>query len=598
MSDAKQQVLAATDIVQLISKTVALKRVGRKYLGLCPFHQEKSASFNVNPERQSYYCFGCKRHGNAIDFVIERDRIEFLDAMRMLAEEARIELPRFTGDREKAGQRMQLIDAQTAAAKVFRRLLLLDSRGKAAREYLRKRGFTDATLDEFRVGYAADAWDALRDSPEMKPFDPHLLAEAGLLKVRENGGGHYDTFRDRVMFPIRDESGKTIAFGGRILPGSENPAKYLNSPETPLFSKSRTAYGLDLARQRIVESRTVVICEGYTDVLMAHQYDVKNVVSVLGTALTEQHVALLKRFADRIVLLFDADAAGAGAADRSLELFLTQPIEIAIATLPEGTDPDEVLLADGKPGFEGVIARATPALEYLWERLHRQYVTSANDLTGQSKTIDEFLARLASVNVETTDKMRLNAAIVRASKLTQIPPEELLNRIRALRAPKQAARGPSRFGGRPQNVPLTAREKAERDLIGAILAEPSHWQDVQKRVKYVDFATPAHRRLAEAMWDCYRNEGAVPLEEFLGEFAGTLPADLRSLAAEAAHEALDRGDPALLIAGCLKYLNEERARDAQRQDVAAASTSSDDDEITALLRRVQEQAKKPDLRRG
>ena len=193
MSDAKQLVLAATDIVQLISRTVQLRRVGRKYLGLCPFHQEKTPSFNVNPERQSFYCFGCKKYGNAIDFVIERDKIEFLDALRLLAQEANIELPRFGGDREKAGQRAQLLDAQTAAAKVFRRLLLLDSRGKPAREYLRKRGFTDATLDEFRVGYAADAWDVLRDAPEMKDFDPFMLAEAGLLKTREivegRGGG-------------------------------------------------------------------------------------------------------------------------------------------------------------------------------------------------------------------------------------------------------------------------------------------------------------------------------------------------------------------------------------------------------------------------
>ena len=266
------------------------------------------------------------------------------------------------------------------------------------------------------------------------------------------------------MFPIRDESGKNIAFGGRVLPGGDSPAKYLNSPETPLFSKSRTAYGLDLARQRIVETRTAVVVEGYTDVLMAHQYDVKNVVSVLGTALTEQHVGLLKRFADRIVLLFDADAAGAGAADRSLELFLTQPVEIAVATLPPEKDPDEVLLEGGKAAFEGIIANATPALEYLWDRLQKQYMTSANDLTGQSKTIDEFLARIATVNPETTDKMRLNAAIVRASKLTQIPTEELLTRIRGLRSParklvKQGMHAASSPVNRP---PLRSRKNRAR----------------------------------------------------------------------------------------------------------------------------------------
>ena len=600
VSDAKAQVLAATDIVQLISRTVGLKRRGKDYVGLCPFHQEKSPSFHVSIDRQFFYCYGCKKGGNAIDFVIERDRVEFLDALKILADEARIELPTFGGSKEKTGERLQLLDAQSAAMKLFRRLLLLDSRGKPAREYLRHRGFTDATLDGFNVGFAADAWDVLRDSPEMKPFPADLLQQAGLLKSRETGGGHYDTFRDRVMFPIRDETNKVIAFGGRVLPGSDNPAKYLNSPETPLFSKSRCAYGIDQARQRIVETRTAVVVEGYTDVMMAHQYDVKNVVSVLGTALTEQHVNLLRRFADRIVLLFDADTAGQGAAERSLELFLTQPIEIAIATLPEGQDPDEVLLAQGKPGFEAILARAAPALDFLWDQLFRQYATSKDDLTGQGKAIDAFLARLASVNVETTDRMRLNAAMVRASKMTGISTEEMTVRIRALRQPKAVARAdaPRRgFVKIASDRPISARERAERDLLGALLNQPDHWNAVQQTVKFEEIATPPLRRLAEAIWDCHRHEGALPLNEFLDVLGDS---ELKSSAVEASHEATSRGEPLALIRSSLAFLVEERQRDDDRQTRAkyAAQAPLSDAEDADLLRRLQEQAKRSDLKRS
>lgn len=599
MTDAKTQVLAATDIVQLIGRTVGLKRRGKDYVGLCPFHQEKSPSFAVNPEKQFFYCYGCKKGGNAIDFVIERDRVEFRDALKILADEARIELPSF-GSREKHGERLQLLDAQTAAMKVFRRLFLLDSRGKPAREYMRKRGFTDATLDAFNVGFAADAWDVLRDAPEMKSFAPQMLASAGLLKVREQGGGFYDTFRDRVMFPIRDETNKVIAFGGRILPGSDNPAKYLNSPETPLFSKSRCAYGIDQARQRIVETRTAVIVEGYTDVLMAHQYDVKNVVSVLGTALTEQHVAMLRRFADRIVLLFDADTAGAGAADRSLELFLTQPIEIAIATLPEGKDPDEVLIEQGKPGFEAIIARATPALEYLWERLFAQYASNKDDLTGQAKTIDAFLQRLASVNPETTDRMRLSAAMVRASKLTGVPTDDLVARIRSIRQASRQQRQPHA----PQPTmrvarqrPLTARERAERALLGAILNEPAQWEVVQARLGPADLATLDLRQLAERLWDAYRNEGALPLNEVLDWMDDAL----KPVALETAQEsAANKMKPADLAAAAIKFIFEERERaQAQKKQTEMATPTAirSDEEEADLLRQIQEHAKRPDLKR-
>jgi DNA primase len=557
--DGKSRVLAAVDIVQLVSRTVALKKRGKNFLGLCPFHQEKTPSFNVLPDRQIFYCFGCKKTGNAIDFVMERDRLEFFDALKQLADELRIELPRGSGNKEQAGERQRLLDAQSAGVGFFRRIFTADSRGQTARQYMEGRGFDAQTLDAFKVGYAPNAWDSVSSSPEFKSFEPNLLQLAGLLKVRESGDGSYDTFRDRVMFPIRDETGKTIAFGGRVLPGSDNPAKYLNSPETPIFSKSKCAFGLDMARQRIVETRTAVIVEGYTDVMMAHQYDVKNVVSILGTAMTESHVGLLRRFADKIVLLFDADTAGEGAAERSLELFLTQPVEIGIATLPAGKDPDEVLLNSGKPGMEQIIADAVPALDFLWKKLRRELMASENDLTGRQRAIDAFLAMMAKAQGH-SDRLRWNAALVRVGHLTEIRTEELTRRIRTVHTAKPApgTRAPTSKRAVKAAI-LGARERAERTLLGALLCEPSHWNDVQKSIHSESFTEPALRALAIVLWDHYRNEGVIPLNEFLDLLAG----DLKSLALELAADAPKSDFLSHRIAESVEYIRSERQRDEE-----------------------------------
>jgi DNA primase len=332
--DAKSAVLQAVDIVELIGKSVALKRRGKDFVGLCPFHSEKTPSFNVIPSKQTFYCFGCKAGGDAITFVMKRDRVEFIDALKLLAESAGIELPRFGGSKQNASEKLSLLAMQSAAGAFFAKVLGDPAQGKAAREYLAQRKIDAESIQRFNIGLAPDGWDGLIRGPVGKQYSPQQLATGGLVKARDGGSGFYDTFRNRLMFPIRDPEGRTIAFGGRVLPGSTDPAKYLNSPETPLFSKSRCIFGLDLAKQKIVETRTAVIVEGYTDVIIAHQCGATNVVSVLGTALTPQHAGILKRFADRIVLLFDADTAGEAAVEKAVGLLLMQPIEILIATMP------------------------------------------------------------------------------------------------------------------------------------------------------------------------------------------------------------------------------------------------------------------------
>jgi DNA primase len=598
-NDAKTSVLAAIDIVELIGQTVKLKRRGAKFLGLCPFHQEKTPSFTVDPSKQFFHCFGCKAGGNVIDFVMKRDRLEFVEALQLLARQAGIELPRFGLSKQNTSERQILLETQSVACGLFEKLLSHPQHGQAAREYLKTRGFTEESIQKFQIGLTVDSWDVLLRSQAMKKFTPQQLATAGLVKPREGGDGFYDTFRNRIMFPIRDEQARIIAFGGRVSPGSQDPAKYLNSPETPLFNKSRTIYGLDLARQKIVETRTVAVVEGYTDVVMAHQYGATNVVSVLGTAMTEQHVTILRRFADRIVLLFDADTAGDLAVNRAVELFLTQPIEIAIASMPDGVDPDEFLLANGVEAFEKLLAGAQDALSYKWRQLLRDF-GSSDDLTSQQKAIEQYLELLAGARGSgPVDPIRWGSILARVSRLTEIPAQELNRRFRKR---KSAATPTKKESESSEVVPMpqvaNARDHAERWLLGTLLAKPNRWADVQQQVQPTDFLDESRRELAEIYWAHQRDEG----EPLLSALLGMLDPALKDLAISLVEEveALSNLDQSLDDA--LLHLQKARRRVDQNKLVAELRRTSPtprpaEDEVE-LLRKLQERAREPDIRRS
>jgi DNA primase len=621
-TEYRSQVLQATDIVELISQTVSLKKRGKDFVGLCPFHQEKTPSFHVSPSKQFFFCYGCKAGGNAIDFVIKRDRVQFIDAMRTLGEKAGIAMPRFEGGGARAGERQLLLDAQSAAGAHFQKNLLDERIGQPARDYLAKRGFNAQTIQSFQIGYAPEGWDGLLSSPLLKKFAPEQLLAAGLVKQRQSEGGFYDTFRNRLMFPIRDEQGRIIAFGGRVMPGSEDPAKYLNSPETPLFSKSRCVFALDLARQKIVETRTVAVVEGYTDVIMAHQYGASNVVSAMGTALTPQHVSILRRFADRLVLLFDPDTAGDLAVNRAVELFLTQPVEVSIATLPDKLDPDEYLLKYGAEAFEKLIGQeTTDALSYKWKQLERQYRSSEDDLTGQQKAVEEYLSTLADARqAGPVDPIRWGASLSRVSRLTDIPVDQLNRRFAARRftasrapaapvIPDENGEIPPAVGADSQSPAATpepprpmlplAQELAERHLLGAMLLHPEAWQAVQLHVSPDDFLDPQRHTLATRYWDHQRNEGEPVFNEFLSVLEDPR---LVELAVQVVDECEKLPDVNELVTSSVQYVlytrqRRERARISAQLKRQDDGVENDEDAIDKL-QKLTDSARTPDMRRG
>ncbi|MGR4069372.1 DNA primase [Billgrantia sp. C5P2] len=367
--------LARVDVVEVVGERVQLKKTGRNYSGLCPFHQEKTPSFTVSADKQFYHCFGCGAHGNALRFLMEYDKLRFPEAVEQLAARQGLEVPREGADDPRAQarerKRQEGVNLLELAASFYRERLKMPE-GLAAREYLARRGLSEEVQRDFGIGYAPDDWEALKRHLSARDIAETVQVEYGLLVQREESGRTYDRFRDRVMFPIRDVRGRTIAFGGRVL-GDAKP-KYLNSSETPVFHKGRELYGLFEARQANPRLERLVIVEGYMDVVALAQFGIRNAVATLGTSTSEEHLARLFRLVSEVVFCFDGDKAGRQAASRALETVLPQMIdgrEARFLFLPEGEDPDTLVRREGREAFENRITCASPLSEFLFDQASR-----------------------------------------------------------------------------------------------------------------------------------------------------------------------------------------------------------------------------------
>ncbi|QJQ94790.1 MULTISPECIES: DNA primase [Halomonadaceae] len=364
--------LARVDVVEVVGERVQLKKSGRNFSGLCPFHQEKSPSFTVSQDKQFYHCFGCGAHGNALRFLMEYDNLRFPEAVEQLASRQGIEVPREGADDPRAQarekKRKEGVNLLEVAASFFRTRLKM-AEGQAARAYLERRGLSGDIQADFAIGYAPDVWDALKRHLVEQGIGEAVQVEYGLLVHREESGRTYDRFRDRVMFPIRDIKGRTIAFGGRVL-GDAKP-KYLNSPETPVFHKGRELYGLYEARQANRQLERMLIVEGYMDVVALAQFGIRNACATLGTSTSEEHLQRLFRVVSEVVFCFDGDRAGRQAASRALETVLPLMIDGRQARflfLPEGEDPDTLVRDEGAEAFQKRVTCATPLSEFLFDQ--------------------------------------------------------------------------------------------------------------------------------------------------------------------------------------------------------------------------------------
>lgn len=415
----------ATDLIQLIGEHVVLKQRGREHVGLCPFHDDHKPSFAVVTHKGNafYKCHSCGAAGDAYNFVMGYHKMDFPGALRYLAERAGITLQkrgdfaqRNDGSDGASDSRGDLLKASAAAMEFFRRTLVSPA-GAAARQAITKRGMTEQIVSDFALGAAPDQWDALSNWGGTKnaPSIKNLLA-AGLLKPRQEGSGYYDTFRNRWIFPICDDLGRPIAFGGRVLNAEDQP-KYLNSPESALFSKSKTLYGLHLAKRAIIASKQAIVTEGYTDVIACHQAGITNVVATLGTALTREHAQMLSRLCDSVVLIFDGDEAGIKAADRAVEVFFSGRIDVTICVLPDNLDPDDLLRQpNGVERFYAAIAESVDAIDFKLSRF-RQQLNAANGLSGRQRCLEDFGRDLGSLGFASMPGVRQSLVINRIADL-------------------------------------------------------------------------------------------------------------------------------------------------------------------------------------
>ncbi|MDA2957589.1 MAG: DNA primase [Ilumatobacteraceae bacterium] len=362
-----ERVRSSVSIVDVVQQYVTLRRTGRNWVGLCPFHAEKSGSFNVREETGRYKCFGCQAGGDIFTFVQEIEHVDFVSAVEKLAGRAGMTLRYTSGGEGKDRQRRkQLVAALESAVEWYHQQLLTAPEARPARDYLRQRGLAGDVARQFRLGWAPDEWDALSGHLRKEGFADDVLRDTGLA-FTNRANRLQDAFRARVLFPIFTDGGEAVAFGGRILPGSTDPAKYKNSPETKVYQKSKTLYGLNWAKNDVVKADQVIVCEGYTDVIGFHRAGVPRAVATCGTAFTEEHVRVLKRFASKVVLAFDADAAGQGAAEKFYEWERKYKVEVSVARFPEGKDPGD--LASSDP--DALAAAIDDAMPFLGFRVNR-----------------------------------------------------------------------------------------------------------------------------------------------------------------------------------------------------------------------------------
>ncbi len=474
----------ATDLVQLIGEHVVLKQKGREFIGLCPFHDDHRPSMSVVTHKGNafYKCHSCGAAGDVFNFVMNYHKMDFAAALRYLAERAGVTLTKRRADtsaRTSSDDRSTLHKANEAAMEFFQRTLA-SPRGDVARNVIANRCIDGQIAENFGLGAAPDAWDGLGQWAG-QPGAPSVrsLLAGGLLKQRKEGNGHYDTFRNRLIFPICDDLGRPVAFGGRILNPDDEP-KYLNSPESPVFNKSKTLYGLHLAKRAIIDSQQAIVTEGYTDVIACHQAGFTNVVATLGTALTKDHAQLLSRLCDTVVLIFDGDEAGIRAADRAVEVFFAGRLDVRICVLPDNLDPDDLLrLPDGVQRFQTAIDNSIDAIEFKLERFRSQ-LSAAGGLSATQRCLEEFGRELSSLGFGSMPGIRQALVVNRIAGLLGIAATDVQQIV-----PKQTQRNRSDASSSDANThdrqqaPRLAsldvprvRCRAEYDLLCLLIAQP------------------------------------------------------------------------------------------------------------------------------
>lgn len=577
--DVINQIRDRTDIVEVVGQHVSLTRTGQNLKGLCPFHQEKSPSFTVSPSRQIFHCFGCGVGGNVFTFLTRITGASFPETVRELGRKVGIEVEEATSQAgPQAVQAVRIEQLNKAAADWFRQNLSDDQLGAEAREYLSSRGMLPSTIERFGIGVAPNEWDGLIKSLGKQGFMQNDLASAGLIIARENGSGFYDRFRARVMFTITDLRKRVVGFGGRVL--GEGTPKYLNSPDTALFRKGQTLFALDVAREAVTRTKTVIVVEGYFDAIALHQAGLIHTVATLGTALTLEHIQVLRRFASNVILLFDPDAAGVRAALRSLDLFVNSGLGVKVVSLPVGEDPDTYVRKEGAEAFDRLEERAPSLLDFALE--HSLKTAEASTIEGRIRSVDEILRILQKSEhpIEREERIRLVA------ERLGINQQRLIERYPLL-IQKEGQRATGRMPEAQTVLPAKGAPE-ERDLLYLLLHGQLTPPDV-RRLRPDTFSIPACRIIVEKALAHLEQDGRIGLRRLLDTIVND--PDCGALATELSMREEHFDDPRAHIQGCLNTLDRKCAETVLRDLIAqlkAAEREGRTEDAQALNARVNE----------
>jgi len=501
------------DMVDLVSDYLELKRSGDRYKGLCPFHSEKTPSFFVNPDNNFYHCFGCGAGGDVINFLMEIENITFNESIKLLAERTGMELPDLNEhQRKRYKERENIFALNNLAARFFNYLLLEKKIGKNALDYLKSRGFDEADIEKFQLGYAADEWQMLLTFLKKRDFSIDLIYKAGLISKGKNNS-YYDKFRNRVIFPIFNSRGEVIAFGGRILDDQDDYGpKYLNSPETPIFSKKKNLYGLHLAKEKIRKTDNCIIMEGYTDVIKAHKYGFENSIASLGTAFTDEQAKLINRYAENAFIAYDSDTAGNMATLRGLDILSEAGIDVKVVELPEGSDPDQLLSSSGSDSFQEYMDKSSSLVDFKIEMIIKD--KKLDEPGVRIKVLRSIIDLISGIENELKREIYIERAAEKTDFNAEVLAEEIkkqVNQNKRRNSRKNIERNSSQ-GNNNLYSQISYYQKIEEQILAYFIKNVSLREKIADKLSAKDFSGRAGQ-LAELLFKGSVISGSVKIEK-------------------------------------------------------------------------------------
>lgn len=572
------EIQQASDIIQIISAHVHLKQSGRNFLGLCPFHSEKTPSFTVNPEKKLFKCFGCGEGGTVFQFIMKQEGVDFVEAVKLVASQAHIDLSHLQNNKKTSfstAEKTNLVNITNFAAKFYHNVLLNSDYGKVARDYLKKRQIDDQSIKKFCLGYAPDNWDALLKTCKERNIPTALLEKAGLIIPKKEGNGHYDRFRNRLMFPILDARKQVIGFGGRSL--DDSLPKYLNSPETVLFNKSNVLYGIDQAKNSMLKHRKVILMEGYTDVIMAHQHGIEWSVAVMGTAVSKQDRFLqhLRQYCNQVILFFDSDVAGLKSSDRNLDIFIEKGFDLKIAQLPKDYDPCDFLVAEGTEKFLACVNNAKDFFGFKVEMAASKWDMST--IHGKANAIDDIL----STALKMPDVIERNLQIKRIAEEMSIDEVTLRSQLKKFNKQPFPSEKKEPVGQR-----LDASSKIERELLYLMLTSNILIPKVLEEIGLDEFTNKNFQQIAEKVAELYHKNNVVKGEDVLHilDDAG-LNKILMDIVTTEEFQTITNHDNRL--ASCIHFLKKRKSKkeihQTKKKTLETVKVNNSEEDIVALL---------------